>query len=417
MTDTEVTLTACQIKALELLETVDNVFLTGVAGSGKSFLLQHYLKDKDSKAYPVVASTGAAAVLINGVTFHSFFSLGIMEGGLDKTIVRALKDKRVKKRLKKVKALIIDEVSMISGVTLQAAETIARLARESTAPWGGIKIIAVGDFGQLPPVSFGSRPKDWAFQSPTWKNSEFKIAYLNTVMRSKEESFLQVLNYIRNGQVNDIVTKFLDSKVRKPDSSFAGTILFPHRQSVEDYNLKELANLPGDVMTFKTEYVGNAKFLEAMKKASPVPEILQIKIGALVMIRKNDPMLNYVNGSLGNVKSAKVGELKIKLLSGKTITLEPESFSYMNAEGEVVSSAQNFPINLAWATTIHKSQGVTLDAATMDLSRVFEAGQAYVALSRVRSADSLFISSWRPQAIQASKEVAMFHAEILKESN
>jgi hypothetical protein len=267
----------------------------------------------------------------------------------------------------------------------------------------------------LPPVSIGTSIKDWAFRSETWRRSAFKVAYLKTVMRSTEQDFLKVLNFIRNGQVNAEVTEFLNSKVKKPEGDFVGTILFPHRQSVEDYNIKQLQNLPGEVLSFPTVYSGNEKFLEAMKKASPIPENLQIKIGALVMIRKNDPMLYYVNGSLGIVKSVKDGEMKIKLLSGTTVKLETESFSYMNAEGEVVASAQNFPVNLAWATTIHKSQGVTLDAATMDLSRVFEAGQAYVALSRVRSAESLYISSWRPQAIQASQEVKSFHSEILKD--
>jgi ATP-dependent DNA helicase PIF1 len=409
-------LTTCQTTALELLNGSDNVFLTGVAGSGKSYLLQEYLKGKDTKTHPIVASTGAAAVLVNGVTFHSFFSLGIMEGGLDKTIERALKDKRVKKRLKKVETLVIDEISMISGITLQAAETISRLARESTEAWGGIKVIAVGDFGQLPPVSQGSATKDWAFQSEAWKKSHFKIAYLKTVMRSTDEDFLNVLNFIRNGQINEIVTQFLNSKMKAPDSNFSGTRLFSHRQSVEDYNLTELKNLEGEVFRFPTVYNGNEKFLQAIQKSAPIPEVLHLKVGALVMLRKNDPMLNYVNGSLGIIKSIKEAELKIKLLKGTTVTIEPEAFSYMNAEGEIVASAQNFPVNLAWATTIHKSQGVTLDAATMDLSKVFEAGQAYVALSRVKSADALYLSSWNPNAIRASAEVRAFHEEILKET-
>lgn len=407
-------LTDCQNEALKLLNGSENIFLTGVAGSGKSFLLQHFLKDKNSKTHPVVASTGAAAVLVKGVTFHSFFGLGIMEGGLEKTITRALKDARLRKRINQVDTIIVDEVSMISGVTLEAAENICREVRKSIVPWGGIRIIAVGDFGQLPPVSLGGKPKDWAFQSHTWEHSNFQVAYLKTVMRSQDEKFLRVLNFIRNGQVNFEVHNFLNSKVRKPEEDFTGTILFSHRQSVEDYNLTKLENLKGDVLSFKTTYSGSAKFLEAIKKAAPVPEVLHLKIGALVMIRKNDPMGAYVNGSLGTVKSAKEGELKVELLNGNTAKLETESFSYMNPEGEVVAAADNFPVNLAWATTIHKSQGITLDAATIDLSRVFEAGQAYVALSRVKNADALYLSSWNPKAIRASDEVKSFHKQILE---
>jgi ATP-dependent DNA helicase PIF1 len=413
MTQTTHTLTDCQLKALELLNKSENIFLTGVAGSGKSFLLQHFLKDKNSKTHPIVASTGAAAVLVKGVTFHSYFGLGILEGGPEKTIQRALKDGRLKKRIMNVDTIIIDEISMIPGVALEIAENICREIRKSVVPWGGIRIIAVGDFGQLPPVSIGGKEKDWAFQNHTWEKSNFQVAYLKTVMRSKDEKFLRVLNFIRNGQVNFEVNDFLNSKLKRPDDNFNGTILFSHRKSVEDYNLTKLENLKGEILSFKTTYSGSSKFLEAIKKAAPVPEVLQLKIGALVMIRRNDPQGAYVNGSLGTVKSAKEGELKIELLNGNIAKLEPESFSYMNAEGEVVAAADNFPVNLAWATTIHKSQGITLDAATIDLSRIFEAGQAYVALSRVRSADSLFLSGWNPKAILASREVKFFHDQIL----
>lgn len=408
-------LTDCQKSALDLLNKSENIFLTGVAGSGKSFLLQHFLKGKSSKTFPVVASTGAAAVLVKGVTFHSYFGLGIMEGGPEKTIQRALKDGRLKKRIANVDTIIIDEISMIPGQALEVAENICREIRKSVVPWGGIRIIAVGDFGQLPPVSIGGREKDWAFQNHTWEKTNFQVAYLKTVMRSQDEKFLRILNFVRNGKVNFEVNEFLNSKIKKPTDNFAGTILFSHRKSVEDYNIKKLQDLPGDLLTFKSTYSGSERFLEAIKKAAPVPEVLQLKIGALVMIRRNDPQGMYVNGSLGTVKSAKEGELKVELLNGNTAKLEPESFSYMNAEGEVVAAAENFPVNLAWATTIHKSQGITLDAATIDLSRVFEAGQAYVALSRVKNADALFLSGWNPAAIRASSEVQSFHNQILKD--
>lgn len=413
-------LTTCQQKALDLLNKSENVFLTGVAGSGKSFLLSHFLKDKNSKLFPVVASTGAAAVLVKGVTFHSYFGLGILEGGPEKTIQRALKDGRLKKRITNVDTIIIDEISMIPGVALEVAENICREIRKSEVPWGGIRIIAVGDFGQLPPVSHGGKDKDWAFLNHTWEKTNFQVAYLKTIMRTTDEKFLKVLNFVRNGKMNFEVNEFLsskliDSKIKKPTDSFTGTILFSHRASVEDYNLKKLQELPTDLLTFKTTYSGSEKFLEAMKKAAPVPDVLQLKVGALVMIRRNDPQGAYVNGSLGTVKSAKEGELKVELLNGSTVKLEPETFSYMNAESEVVAAAENFPVNLAWATTIHKSQGVTLDAATIDLSRIFEAGQAYVALSRVKSSEGLFLSAWNPSAIRSSPEVQSFHNEILKD--
>ena len=406
-------LTSCQQKALTLLNGADNVFLTGVAGSGKSFLIQHFLKGKNQKTNPIVASTGAAAVLVNGVTFHSFFGLGIMEGGLDRTVERALKDKRLKKRLRNTLNLVIDEVSMISGSALQAAEMISRQVREKQIPWGGIKVIAVGDFGQLPPVNSYGSEKDWAFLSETWRKSGFRVAFLQTVMRSKDLEFLEVLNFIRDGRVNDQVTRFLNSRVQDLGEKFDGTILFPHRKSVEEYNLKELEGLDGKIYSFKTGYHGSQKYLEQIKKTAPVPEVLHIKLNALVMLRKNDPERQFVNGSLGHIKSVEPNRLTIELLNGNCINIEEESFSFLNAEGEEVAAATNFPINLAWASTIHKSQGMTLDVAAMDLSRVFEAGQAYVALSRVRSSEGLFLKAWNPAAIRASKEVQIFHEDLL----
>ena len=179
-----------------------------------------------------------------------------MEGGLQKTIERALKDKRLKKRLEKIHTLVIDEISMISGLALQAGETVARLVRGKDIAWGGIKIIAVGDFGQLPPITQYSKNKDWAFLSPAWEKSDFKIAYLQTILRSQDKNFLEVLNFVRNGVVNETVSCFLNSKIQKNISNFKGTRLFSHKRSVEDFNLKELENIKSPLKSFETEYVG-----------------------------------------------------------------------------------------------------------------------------------------------------------------
>jgi len=410
-------LTSCQQNALALLKGADNIFLTGVAGSGKSFLLNQFLKEKDWKIYPVVASTGVAAVLVRGVTFHSFFGLGIMEGGLEKTLKRAFKDKRLKKRLTRANAVVIDEISMIPGKALHAAELICQKIRGKPIPWGGLRIIAVGDFGQLPPVNVHDEMKDWAFMSETWRKSGFQVAYLKTVMRSRDEEFLEVLNFIRDGEVNETVTKFLDSRVQDPGPKFSGTILFPHRHSVEEYNLKKLEGLPGKIFSFKTEYSGKERFLDQIKKTAPVPEVLHLKIGALVMIRKNDPNHEFVNGSLGRIKAIDSSGIGVYLSNGNYVAFEKETFSCLNAEGEEVAAAKNFPVNLAWATTIHKSQGMTLDSATMDLSKVFEAGQTYVALSRVKSAKELYLTAWDPKTIRASEEVKAFHRKIFENYN
>jgi len=181
-------LSAQQNQALELMLKGENIFLTGEAGSGKSYVIREFMKKKNKKDYPILSSTGMSAVLIGGRTFHSFFGLGIMEGGLEKTVLRALKDKRVIKRLQKAHGIIIDEISMLDGTTLEAAEIITQKARDfELLPWGGLQIIAVGDFLQLPPISKSSRKK-WAFQHPIWKYSRLQNVILNENQRTKNSS-------------------------------------------------------------------------------------------------------------------------------------------------------------------------------------------------------------------------------------
>jgi ATP-dependent DNA helicase PIF1 len=160
-----------QLSAFEALSGTENIFLTGFAGTGKSYLIDYFQKDPKGAKIPMVASTGAAAVLVRGRTFHSFFGLGIMAGGVQATVDKACRSDRIKRRISDADGIIIDEVSMLSGTTLSAAEQIARKIRGSTTPWGGLKIIAVGDFFQLPPVTRSDQPRDWVFQHEVWTQS------------------------------------------------------------------------------------------------------------------------------------------------------------------------------------------------------------------------------------------------------
>lgn len=398
--------------ALTLLNGPENIFLTGAAGSGKSFLLKHYLKNKD---IPILASTGAAAILVGGRTFHSFFGLGIMEGGIDATVHRALKNKKLMKRLKKTSAVVIDEVSMLSGSTLRAAEMIARAALNSLAPWGGLRIIAVGDFAQLPPVNPFSQHKEWAFRDPVWYESSFTPIVLREIMRTTDTEFLEVLRRVRNGIIDDSVVQFLDSRVQsKPAGDF--TRLFPHRADVESYNLKQLEEIPEEVKVFKTEYVGKEADIEKFRKHAPIADVIHLKNKALVMIRQNDPAGRWVNGSLGRIEKITNEFLVIKLDQGRRIELEKADFTLLDADGNPAVSARNFPITLAWAMTIHKAQGTTLDQMHVDLRKIWEPGQAYVALSRVRAPEGLYIEGWSPRAIFCDQEVVSFHRSLMASS-
>ncbi|MEK7690186.1 MAG: DEAD/DEAH box helicase [Bdellovibrionota bacterium] len=415
------TLNAGQREAFDRLHAVDtNVFLTGAAGSGKSHLVREFLKSQDKQKFPVIASTGAAAILVGGRTFHSFFGLGIMEGGYQETVDRAVKHWVVSRRLKEIHGVIIDEISMISGIALRAAEEISRLARScGDRPWGGLKVIVVGDFSQLPPVNRMGQPRDWAFLDPVWSESGFVTTSLSEPMRTQDPEFLTILNRIRTGIVDADVQKFLasrtlsfEAKKSAADNTRAQvtTRLFPRRDRVDAYNLACLEKLDGPIFTQQTSYFSaDPKRLEDIKRNAPVGETLTLKEGALVMLRQNDPEQRFVNGSLGIVRDMKPTCLSIELLSGIDVEIEPTSFSLLDGDGKEQASARNFPVNLAYACTIHKAQGMTLDRMRVDLAGAWEHGQAYVALSRVRTGKSLELDGWSPRSIVIDSAVTGFY--------
>ncbi len=412
------TLTSCQAKAIEVLKCQGNVFLTGAAGTGKSFLLNHYLADKNTEDFPIVASTGAAAVLVGGRTFHSFFGLGIMEGGLRETIARAVRNRKLAYRINRAACVIIDEVSMLSGASICAAEAIAREIRQSQEPWGGLRIIAVGDFAQLPPIARDGAPKDWAFTHETWTQSAFSPALLSTVMRTSDIEFLKILNFIRVGTVNQEVADFLNAHMDVTEDLSDATRLFPHRAQAEKFNLFRLEQIDGPTHSFATQYEGEDRYIDATRKAVPIPDVLQLKRGALVMMRRNDPTgkMRFVNGSLAHVRSIREDEISVELLDGDVIDLKQEGFNYLDGDGKEVACAYNFPVTLAWATTIHKAQGASLDRMVVNLDHLWEPGQAYVALSRVRSSAGLTIERWNPSSIRAEPLVTKFYDGLAEEA-
>ncbi len=401
-----------QFDALQAIQSHQNIFITGAAGTGKSFLIQQYIANLDRKVWPVLASTGAAAIRINGRTFHSFFGLGIMEGGYEATIEKALKDKRVARRLKKAKGIVIDEISMIPAPALRAAEEISRWARDSDLPWGGLQVISVGDFFQLPPVTLHGQRRDWAFLDPVWRNSEFRPVVLKEIIRSKDDEFLDVLGDIRLGEVTSRVKSFLDSKIMDPDDQVVGTRLFGRRVHTEKYNLSELSKLMGEAVVYETEYTGRDYGVRSLKKQAPVPEKLVLKRDAFVMIRQNDPQGRWVNGTLGNVRGLEKDKILIETLAGADIEIKKSSFDLLDADSKVIASCSNFPVNLAYATTIHKAQGATLDAAVIDLENLWEPGQAYVALSRLRSGEGLYVTGWSELSIHIDPQVRTFYESL-----
>ncbi len=416
MTKTPIELSPEQADALELLRSGENVFLTGGAGSGKSFLIRHFMKDIDPKEMPILASTGAAAVLLGGRTFHSFFGLGIMEGGPDATYERASKDKRLLARLRKVEGVIIDEVSMIPGQALMIAEALSQRARESKLPWGGMRVIAVGDFAQLPPVT-QTGPRDWCFMNDVWRQSGFQSVMLSHNQRVSDNLFLDILSDVRHGLVTERVRDFLNDHLQVHDEDHPGTRLFPRKIHAEKFNQKKLDELSEEEVTIDSIYFGSEKHIEILMKTAPVPLKLVLKLGCRVMFLQNDPQKRWVNGTRGVVTDIALDKIIVKKDNGREVQVDKSSFALQDAEGNIMASVIQFPLTLAYATTIHKSQGATLEDLWCDLSSLWEPGHAYVALSRLRSAEGLHLIGWNPRSIIVDPKVLDFYSRLLPVSS
>lgn len=404
-----------QAQALELLRSGENVFLTGGAGSGKSFLIRHYMKELDSKEMPILASTGAAAVLLGGRTFHSFFGLGIMEGGADATYSRASKDTRLMSRLRQVEGVIIDEISMIPGQALMIAEALAQRVRESKLPWGGMRIIAVGDFAQLPPVTQTGQ-RDWCFLNQVWSGSGFQSVMLSHNQRVSDNLFLDILSDVRHGLSTERVRDFLNEHTMTHDEDHPGTRLFPRKLNAEKFNEKKLHEIDEEEVTIDSIYFGSEKHIELLMKTAPVPVKLVLKLGCRVMFLQNDPQKRWVNGTRGVVTDITLDKVVVKKDNGREVQVDKSSFALQDAEGNVMASVIQFPLTLAYATTIHKSQGATLDDLWCDLSSLWEPGHAYVALSRLRSAEGLHLIGWNPRSIIVDPKVLDFYRRLEKSS-
>lgn len=408
-------LTKDQTQALERLKDEDrNVFLTGAAGTGKSYLLRYY-REFFNKKIPIVCSTGVAAVLVGGRTFHSYFGLGTMNEHPDIIIEKCMSNPALMNRLRRAKDVIIDEVSMLSGMALDMANVICKLARQSDKPFGGIRLIAVGDFYQLPPVQEDhKKAKDWAFKSLTWKECDFDNIELRQIMRTKEMDFLKFLFRIRQGYVGPEERKFLDDRRVKDESTFEGTRIYARKKMVSEFNDRKLAELAGKETVVETTFSGEERDVIRLGRTLPIETSIRLKIGALVMIRVNDQSKEklFVNGTLANIIRIDSQELLLKTLKGVFITLKKHTFTLKDGEGEVIASATNFPVTLAYAVTIHKSQGATIDSGLVDLYRLWDSGQAYTALSRLASANGLKVLQWNVGSVFVDPEVKRFYQLI-----
>lgn len=401
-----------QSKALAILKSGRNVFLTGSAGAGKTYVLNQYINylKEHRVGVAVTASTGIAATHMNGQTIHSWSGIGIRDD-MSYSYLSSLKQRKYfRDKMDQVKVLVIDEVSMLHRNQLDLVNRVLKFFKDNPKPFGGIQVVFSGDFYQLPPIgddSESSRQK-FAFMSDAWLEAEPIICYLSEQHRQSNNALNDILNEIRNGDVTQKSIDLLESRVEfHPDEGDMETKLFTHNADVDRINEMFLSQIGSSGRNFKASFKGSEGLIETLKRSVLALENLELKVGAQVMFVRNNYEAGYVNGTLGRVSGfTEKGFPLVKTLDNDLIEAGLETWAIEDETGKALASFTQVPLRLAWAITVHKSQGMTLDSAMIDLSRAFEKGQGYVALSRLRDLSGLKLRGLNQTALEVD-ELAM----------
>jgi hypothetical protein len=404
-----------QEQALDILKMGHNVFLTGAPGTGKTFVINEYIDYlfAHNMSVAVTASTGIAATHIGGTTIHSWSGIGIKEKLSEWDVEAMLEKKYIWDRFDKTDVLVIDEVSMLSANLLDSLDMLARTMRNNPAPFGGMQIVLVGDFFQLPPI--GGSDVAYAFQANVWKEANMHVCYLEKSYRQDEGPLWSLLCQIRNQDIDEETHLVLADCQELRVDDIEPTRLYTHNADVDTINEEKLSKLKTPLKIFSASTKGTKKHIETLQKTILAPESLRLKENALVMFVKNNLEKGYVNGTMGYIVELD-DEIIVETIEGKRINVEPESWTVTNDDGKVLAEVAQLPLRLAWAITVHKSQGMTLDAAEIDLSKCFVPGQGYVALSRVRSIQGLKILGYNSNALVID-ETVLFHDKKMKASS
>ena len=423
--------------ALDILKTGQNVFLTGQAGAGKTYVLNQYISYLRARHIPVAitASTGIASTHMNGMTIHAWSGMGIKDHFTKDDFIRLKSRKSVTDRLKDIKVLVVDEISMLHARQVDLLDEILRTVRENNQAFGGVQVIFSGDFFQLPPIGNKgeSNKEKFAFMAKSWLLAKFTICYLSEQHRQNNQdetkrygmSLNDILNQIRTQTISqNAIDTLLATK--NNTINLSRTRLYTHNASVDKINEEALFALNTPSYTFECTTFGEKTLIDTLKKNVRANDSLTLKKGAKVMFVKNNAELGVSNGTMGEVVgfvglddgTKKIANHStppiVRLNSGQTVIAEPEEWTIEDADGQVLANYSQIPLCLAWAITIHKSQGMTLDAAEIDLSGTFETGQGYVALSRLRSLDGLQLLGMNHQSLRLDEWVFRVDKRLLE---
>ena len=424
-------LTELQIQAFNSILLGKNVFLTGAGGTGKTFILNIFIKFyKDlinEGVLSITSTTGCSASLLNGITLHSWAGIGLGNKLVDYYYNDIIKNLTKKKNWIKTEVLIIDEISMLNPELLEKLEILARKLRKNNQMFGGIQVILSGDFCQLPNVD----TQEFCFESIIWESLIDETFYFKEVLRQNDEVFLNILSNIRNGFTNEedknILNSRLTEKLKKNDCGILPTVLYSRKKNVKDYNEKQLQKLiveGNEKMEYKCiyEFPKNQsplyqEFLKTqIDKNESIPDLIVLTIGAQIMITNNYKLeddTQLFNGKRGVIIGFSLKRLPIvRFLNGVDKTIDYYEWN-LDLGKDMKITKKQLPIKLAWAITIHKSQGLTLDYVYTDIGgSIFEYGQTYVVLSRVRSLDSLFLKNIDYTKIKTHPKVIQYYNSI-----
>ncbi len=419
-------------KIVKLIDAKTNLLITGPAGTGKSTLVKR-LKEHYGKRFIITSTTGVSALNIGGSTIHSFSGIGIhTEPRAIHTITNQFNWRKVSSRIRWAKILVIDEVSMLRLDQLELMDLVFREATGIDAPFGGKRIVFVGDFLQLPPVAKFNEPhnKEWIFNSQLWNDAQIKVIELTTIYRQDDEVFLNHLMRLRFGMCEADTDDFFKSRTFKANELDSNMLrFFSTNAEADQYNDHNLELIEDEEHIHYAEVDGeNENYIKQIKSSTLALERLELKVGARVMFLTNqkstksddgDVVSNdfaWVNGSLGTVVDYKAGWPLVEVdETGERVIVEEFTWKMTNYMDEVLASFRQIPLKLAYGVTIHKSQGLTLTKAVIDCKKIFASGQGYVAISRVRTAEGLYLLNWNKSFIKANQGAIDFyvkHAEL-----
>ena len=398
-----------------------NLFVSGPGGVGKSFVIKRILEEFSARQHKfrIAASTGVAALNVGGSTIHALLGTrlaGTIKEAKEYHGTNAMQ--KAQNRLNFIQTLIVDEVSMLSGDYITMMDWWLQQVRSNYKPFGGLQIILCGDFLQLPPVEKGNKAEyRFAIDSPSWEKAKMETIDLQRSFRQEDQTFVNALNRVRFGEYTKEIRKIFRPCIGR--ELVEPTHLVATNKEADQINFDKLRAHPGEEIQSKPTFQFFTKYQkgipEKMVRNSLTDSPLSLKVGVPVLLLKNHKEGRYVNGSRGIVKNIsqhkdEITSILVTLDTGEDIIVEKEEWEQVDGDQRVQAIMTHFPVRLGWALTIHKSQGLTLDNVEIDLSKGFACGQAYVALSRMRSLEGLSLTiPIDPSIVRAEPRLVEFY--------